>query len=175
MMTGATSAPKLTPISAKASVSTMTQSSTHITVLLNEAVDALNINPSGTYIDGTFGRGGHSKKILSKLGETGRLFAMDRDLAAMEAGEAIKDARFKIEHRHFSEINQLAINNSLKRVDGILLDLGISSPQIDEGERGFSFRFDGPLDMRMDQTRGKTVAELLATISEKQLGEVIKH
>jgi 16S rRNA (cytosine1402-N4)-methyltransferase len=175
MMTGATSAPKLTPISAKTSVSTMTQSSTHITVLLNEAVDALNINPSGTYIDGTFGRGGHSKKILSKLGETGRLFAMDRDLAAMEAGEAIKDARFKIEHRHFSEINQLAINNSLKRVDGILLDLGISSPQIDEGERGFSFRFDGPLDMRMDQTRGKTVAELLATISEKQLGEVIKH
>jgi 16S rRNA (cytosine1402-N4)-methyltransferase len=175
MMTGATSAPKLTPISAKASVSTMTQSSTHITVLLNEAVDALNINPSGTYIDGTFGRGGHSKKILSKLGETGRLFAMDRDLAAMEAGEAIKDARFKIEHRHFSEINQLAINNNLKRVDGILLDLGISSPQIDESERGFSFRFDGPLDMRMDQTRGKTVAELLATISEKQLGEVIKH
>ncbi len=175
MMTGATSAPKLTPISAKASLSKMTQSSTHITVLLNEAVDALNINPSGTYIDGTFGRGGHSKKILSKLGETGRLFAIDRDLAALEAGKAIKDARFKIEHRHFSEINQLAINNNLTRVDGILLDLGISSPQIDEGERGFSFRFDGPLDMRMDQTRGKTVAELLATISEQQLGEVIKH
>ena len=175
MMTGATSAPKLTPISAKASVSTMTQYSKHITVLLNEAVDALNINPSGTYIDGTFGRGGHSKKILSKLGEAGRLFAMDRDLAAVEVGKAIKDARFKIEHRHFSEINQLVINNNLTHVDGILLDLGISSPQIDEGDRGFSFRFDGPLDMRMDQTRGKTVAELLAAISEQQLGEVIKH
>jgi 16S rRNA (cytosine1402-N4)-methyltransferase len=175
MMTGATSAPKLTPISAKASVSTMTQYSKHITVLLNEAVDALNINPSGTYIDGTFGRGGHSKKILSKLGEAGRLFAMDRDLAAVEVGKAIKDGRFKIEHRHFSEINQLVINNNLTHVDGILLDLGISSPQIDEGDRGFSFRFDGPLDMRMDQTRGKTVAELLAAISEQQLGEVIKH
>jgi 16S rRNA (cytosine1402-N4)-methyltransferase len=175
MMTGATSAPKLTPISAKASVSTMTQYSKHITVLLNEAVDALNINPSGTYIDGTFGRGGHSKKILSKLGEAGRLFAMDRDLAAVEVGKAIKDARFKIEHRHFSEINQLVINNNLTHVDGILLDLGISSPQIDEGDRGFSFRFDGPLDMRMDQTRGKTVAELLAAISEQQLGEVIKY
>lgn len=175
MMTGATSAPKLTPISAKASVSTMTQYSKHITVLLNDAVDALNINPSGTYIDGTFGGGGHSKKILSQLGEAGRLFAMDRDLAAVEVGKAIKDARFKIEHRHFSEINQLVVNNNLTHVDGILLDLGISSPQIDEGDRGFSFRFDGPLDMRMDQTRGKTVAELLAAISEQQLGEVIKH
>jgi len=175
MMTGATSAPKLTPISAKASVSTMTQYSKHITVLLNDAVDALNINPSGIYIDGTFGRGGHSKKILSQLGEAGRLFAMDRDLAAVEVGKAIKDARFKIEHRHFSEINQLVVNNNLTHVDGILLDLGISSPQIDEGDRGFSFRFDGPLDMRMDQTRGKTVAELLAAISEQQLGEVIKH
>jgi 16S rRNA (cytosine1402-N4)-methyltransferase len=109
------------------------------------------------------------------LGEAGRLFAMDRDLAAVEVGKAIKDARFKIEHRHFSEINQLVINNNLTHVDGILLDLGISSPQIDEGDRGFSFRFDGPLDMRMDQTRGKTVAELLAAISEQQLGEVIKH
>jgi 16S rRNA (cytosine1402-N4)-methyltransferase len=171
MMMGATSAPAL----ASVSTSTMPLSTHHITVLLNEAVDALNINPSGTYIDGTFGRGGHSRKILSKLGMTGRLFAMDRDLAAMEAGKTITDARFKIEHRHFSEINQLATHNNLTHVDGILLDLGISSPQIDEGERGFSFRFDGPLDMRMDQTRGKTVAELLATISEQQLGEVIKH
>jgi 16S rRNA (cytosine1402-N4)-methyltransferase len=153
----------------------MSTASTHITVLFNEAVEALNIKPSGTYIDGTFGRGGHSRKILSKLGETGRLFAMDRDLAALEAGKQIQDARFNISHRHFSEINQLAKENNLTHVDGILLDLGISSPQIDEGERGFSFRFDGPLDMRMDQTRGKTVAELLSTISEQQLGEVIKH
>jgi 16S rRNA (cytosine1402-N4)-methyltransferase len=93
----------------------------------------------------------------------------------LEEGKTIQDARFKIEHRHFSEINQLAKQNNLTHVDGILLDLGISSPQIDEGERGFSFRHDGPLDMRMDQTRGKTVAELLSTISEQQLGEVIKH
>ena len=95
-------------------------------------------------------------------------------MAALEVGEQIRDARFKIEHRHFSEINQLAAENHLTGVDGILLDLGISSPQIDEGERGFSFRYDGPLDMRMDQTRGKTVAELLTTISEQQLGKVIK-
>ena len=173
MMMGASSAPATTL--APVSPAVMSPVSTHITVLLEEAVDALNIKPSGTYIDGTFGRGGHSKKILSKLGKTGRLFAMDRDLAALEAGKQIQDARFKIEHRHFSEINQLAKENNITHVDGILLDLGISSPQIDEGVRGFSFRFDGPLDMRMDQTRGKTVAELLSTISEQQLGEVIKH
>ncbi len=175
MMMGANSAPKPPPSSAPASPAIMSTASAHITVLLNEAVDALNIKPNGTYIDGTFGRGGHSKKILSKLGNAGRLFAMDRDLAAIETGRQIQDARFCIEHRHFSEINQLAVVNHLTSVDGILLDLGISSPQIDEGERGFSFRFDGPLDMRMDQTRGKTVAELLSTISEQQLGEVIKH
>lgn len=173
MMMGASSAPATTPV--PVSPATMSTVSTHITVLLNEAVEALNIRPSGTYIDGTFGRGGHSKKILSKLGKTGRLFAMDRDLAALEAGKQIQDERFYISHRHFSEINQLAKENNLTHVDGILLDLGISSPQIDEGVRGFSFRFDGPLDMRMDQTRGKTVAELLSTISEQQLGEVIKN
>ena len=170
MMMGANPAPNLAPVSP----ATMSTVPTHITVLLNEAVEALNIKPDGTYIDGTFGRGGHSKKILSKLDENGRLFAMDRDLAAIETGKSITDTRFKIEHRHFSEINQLAVNNKLARVDGILLDLGISSPQIDEGERGFSFRFDAPLDMRMDQTRGKTAAELLTTISEQQLGKVIK-
>ena len=175
MSLGASSAPATAPVSVPPAVMT----SNHITVLLDEAVDALCIQPGGIYIDGTFGRGGHSKKILSKLDSfgsqnTGRLFAMDRDLAAIETGKAISDARFKIEHRHFSEINQLADTNKLTKVDGILLDLGISSPQIDEGERGFSFRFDGPLDMRMDQTRGKTVAELLSTISEQQLGKVIK-
>lgn len=174
MMMGATSAPKSPPTSTLASPAIMSTASTHITVLLNEAIDALNIKSSGIYIDGTFGRGGHSKKILSKLDQTGRLFAMDRDLAAIETGKNISDARFNISHRHFSEINQLAVDNNLTRVDGILLDLGISSPQIDEAERGFSFRFDAPLDMRMDQTRGKTVAELLTTISEQQLGKVIK-
>lgn len=175
MSLGATSA----PATASVSLATMPSVSTHITVLLNEAVDALNIKPGGVYIDGTFGRGGHSKKILSNLDNLGlenpgHLFAMDRDLAAIATGKTITDARFTIEHRHFSEINQLATKHNLTRVDGILLDLGISSPQIDEGERGFSFRFDAPLDMRMDQTRGKTAAQLLATISEQQLGKVIK-
>lgn len=170
MIAGANSAPKLAPVSP----ATMSSFSAHITVLLNEAVDALNIKPNGTYIDGTFGRGGHSKKILSKLDSGGHLFAMDKDLAAIETGKQIQDARFCIEHRHFSEINQLAEKYQLTGVDGILLDLGISSPQIDEGERGFSFRFDAPLDMRMDQTRGQTAAQLLTTISEQQLGKVIK-
>ena len=156
MMQGAKSAP------ASAPVSLSPESAAHITVLLNEAVDALNIQAGGTYIDGTFGRGGHSKKILEKLGSKGKLYAIDRDLAALAAGQSITDTRFHIEHLHFSEINQLATHNNLTHVDGILLDLGISSPQIDEAERGFSFRFDAPLDMRMDQTRGKTAAQLLA-------------
>ncbi len=168
MMTGATSAPTTGAVSPEVA------QSAHITVLLGEAVDALNIKPDGTYIDCTFGRGGHSRKVLEQLGEGGRLFAIDRDLAAYATGQAISDARFHIEHLHFSELNQLAERHQLTKVDGILLDLGISSPQVDEGERGFSFRLDGPLDMRMDQTSGQTVAELLATISEKKLGEVIK-
>ncbi|HIE90985.1 MAG: 16S rRNA (cytosine(1402)-N(4))-methyltransferase RsmH [Methylophilaceae bacterium] len=168
MTQGATSAPPsvLVPPSS--------EDGQHITVLLDEAVDALNIKPDGTYMDCTFGRGGHSQKILEQLGEGGRLFAVDRDLAAYATGQAISDARFHIEHLHFSELKQLAVGHGLSKVDGILMDLGISSPQVDEGERGFSFRFDGPLDMRMDQTRGKTVAEILTTISEKKLGEVIK-
>ena len=166
MIQGATSAPAAGLDSPKVA---------HTTVLLDEAVDALNIKPDGTYIDCTFGRGGHSKKILEQLGDDGRLFAIDRDMAAYETGQAISDARFHIEHLHFSEIDQLVANNNLSNVDGILLDIGISSPQVDEGERGFSFNLDGPLDMRMDQTSGKTAAEVLATISEKKLGEVVKH
>jgi len=170
MIRGASQAPTV------ASVSQNSDQVAHTTVLLDEAVEALNIKPNGTYIDCTFGRGGHSKKILEQLGEGGRLFAVDRDLAAYQTGQSISDNRFQIEHLHFSEINQLAVNNGLTSVDGILLDLGISSPQVDEGERGFSFRLDGPLDMRMDQTSGETAAaaELLATISEKKLREVIK-
>ena len=170
MMMGANPAPATAAVSPAKSVAAIS----HVTVLLNEAVEALNIKPSGIYIDGTFGRGGHSHSILSRLDNAGRLLAMDRDLAAIATGESIQDARFNIEHRHFSEINQLATNNNITQVDGILLDLGISSPQIDEAERGFSFRFDAPLDMRMDQSRGKTAAQLLATISEQQLGKVIK-
>jgi len=168
MMRGATPAPSPAPVSPNS------EQAAHTAVLLNEAVDALDIKVGGTYIDCTFGRGGHSKKILERLGKQGRLFAIDRDLAAYTTGQAITDARFHIEHLPFSELNYLAVKNQLPSVDGILLDLGISSPQVDEGVRGFSFRLDGPLDMRMDQTSGLTVAELLTTITEKKLGEVIK-
>lgn len=147
----------------------------HITVLLDEAVDALAIKPAGIYVDGTFGRGGHSRKILAQLGEQGRLIALDRDLAAIAAAAAIQDARFQIRHSAFAAIKDVLADMDVHRVDGILLDLGISSPQIDIGERGFSFRFNGPLDMRMDQSRGTTAAEFLATTTEQQLGEVIKE
>jgi 16S rRNA (cytosine1402-N4)-methyltransferase len=149
--------------------------SAHITVLLEEAVAALAINPSGVYVDGTFGRGGHSRKILSQLGAEGRLIAFDRDLAAVEAGRAINDARFTLLHSHFSAMQAKLKDIGVEKVDGILLDLGISSPQIDEAERGFSFRFDAPLDMRMDQSCGQTAADYLAIATEKQLAEVIKN
>ncbi len=147
---------------------------THITVLPDEAVDALAIKPSGIYVDGTFGRGGHSRRILERLDTAGRLIALDRDLAAIAAAAAITDARFKIIHSHFSAIGQALGDIGVQQVDGILLDIGISSPQIDVGERGFSFRFDGPLDMRMDQSRGRTAAEFIAEATEQQLTGVIK-
>jgi 16S rRNA (cytosine1402-N4)-methyltransferase len=168
MMAGAKSAPAS---STEASVS---PAASHITVLLHEAVDALNVRADGVYVDGTFGRGGHSRLILSRLGSQGRLIALDRDLAAIAHAKSISDTRFNIAHAHFSGMTEVLAELGVEAVDGILLDLGISSPQIDEGERGFSFRFDGPLDMRMDQSRGKTAAEWLATISEKQLVEVIR-
>ena len=170
----------LEPHLIKASATTMSspQSSPeniHITVLLNEAVQALAIKPQGTYVDGTFGRGGHSRKILEQLDQQGRLIAFDRDLAAVAVGSAIEDKRFSMVHSHFAGMkNQLQAMGVLK-VDGILLDLGISSPQIDEAERGFSFRFDAPLDMRMDQTSGQTAAEFLAETTEQKLAEVIKN
>ncbi len=146
----------------------------HTTVLLEEAVDALVIKPAGIYVDGTFGRGGHSRRILQKLGTSGRLIAFDRDLAAVAAASSIDDARFQIVHSHFSSMQHALAALGVSRVDGILLDLGISSPQIDVGERGFSFRFDGPLDMRMDQSRGQTVADFIAGATEQQLTGVIK-
>ncbi len=146
----------------------------HITVLLQEAVEALNVKADGVYVDGTFGRGGHSRLILSRLGSQGRLIALDRDLTAVAHGQAIADARFSMVHAHFSSMTTVLAEQGVQAVDGILLDLGISSPQIDEGERGFSFRFDGPLDMRMDQSRGKTAAEWLVEMPEKKLVEVIK-
>ncbi len=146
----------------------------HIPVLLNEAVDALNIRPDGIYVDGTFGRGGHSRAILERLGPEGQLIALDRDLAAVASAKAIEDARFTLVHSGFSAIRERLGVLGVSEVDGVLLDIGISSPQIDEAERGFSFRFDAPLDMRMDQSRGQTAAGFLATVSEQQLREVIK-
>ncbi|MDR2876374.1 MAG: 16S rRNA (cytosine(1402)-N(4))-methyltransferase RsmH [Methylobacillus sp.] len=147
---------------------------THLPVLLHAAVDALAVRPDGIYVDGTFGRGGHSRAILARLGEHGRLIALDRDLAAVAAGGAIKDARFTLAHSGFSRMKELLDGLGVDHVNGILLDIGISSPQIDEAERGFSFRLDGLLDMRMDQSKGQTAAEFLMVASEREIREVIK-
>ncbi len=153
-------------------------SPTHITVLLSEAVDALAIRSDGVYVDGTFGRGGHSRAILERLGADGRLIAIDRDPHAIEAGEALAaaDSRFSLYHATLSELGAVlkkATGSSSNAVDGVLADLGVSSPQLDMQERGFSFRFDGPLDMRMDTTRGETVADWLDRAEEQEIGEVI--
>ena len=153
-------------------------SPTHISVLLTEAVAALNINPSlnpsGIYVDATFGRGGHSRAILVALGESGRLIALDRDPAAIEAGRAMTDPRFQIVHEHFGNLVSVLERLGINQVDGVLLDLGVSSPQLDTPERGMSFRFDAPLDMRMDTTQGETVAEFLERGSQLEIGKVIK-
>ena len=134
----------------------------HITVLLHEAVEGLAIKPNGIYIDGTFGRGGHSRLILSQLGENGRLIATDRDPRAIEEAKTISDPRFQIFHTAFSAIPEVCEELGLiGKIDGILLDLGVSSPQLDNADRGFSFMRDGPLDMRMDTTKGLSAAEWL--------------
>ena len=147
----------------------------HTTVLLQEAVEALAIKSDGIYVDGTFGRGGHSRLILSKLGERGRLIAFDKDPVAVLAGEAIEDQRFCIRHGSFSRMQQMLQEMSVVRIDGVLLDLGVSSPQLDEISRGFSFRAEGPLDMRMDTSDGQTAAEWLAAVTEDELCKVIKE
>ena len=152
----------------------MSAGSAHTTVLLNEAVAALAILPDGVYVDATFGRGGHSRKILDALGPQGRLIALDRDPAAIEAGRAITDARFTLVHAHFSRIDSVLDDLGIAQVHGVLLDLGVSSPQLDTPERGMSFRFDAPLDMRMDTTQGETAAEFLARATQSDIGRVIK-
>lgn len=153
----------------------MTAGSTHVTVLLNEAVESLAIKADGVYMDATFGRGGHSRRILGKLNENGRLVAVDRDLYAIAAGAEIKDSRFQLVHRAFGEIAEAADEAGVRDVDGILFDIGVSSPQIDDGERGFSFRHNAPLDMRMDTTQGETAAEWLARAEIKEITEVIRN
>lgn len=147
----------------------------HITVLLHEAVDALEIKPDGIYVDGTFGYGGHSRLILERLGKDGRLIAFDKDLSAVTEGRIIKDAGFHIVHSRFSRIQEELQKLGVSRVDGVLLDLGVSSPQLEDASRGFSFRLNGPLDMRMDTSQGQTATEWIASVSEAQLGEVIKN
>jgi len=153
----------------------VTAGSTHVTVLLDEAVESLAIKADGVYMDATFGRGGHSRLILTKLNEKGRLVAVDRDLYAIAAGAEIKDSRFQLVHRAFGEIAEAAREAGVQDVDGILFDVGVSSPQIDDGERGFSFRHNAPLDMRMDTTQGETAAEWLARAEIKEITEVIRN
>ena len=147
----------------------------HVTVLLQEAVDALEIKADGVYVDGTFGRGGHSLAVLEHLGPEGRLIAFDRDPAAIAAGQALGDARLKLVHSPFSALDEALEELGVVQVDGVLLDLGVSSPQLDDGARGMSFRFDAPLDMRMDTSRGHTVAQWLAEASVDQITEVIRN
>lgn len=149
---------------------------THISVLLNESVDGLAIDNDGCYIDCTFGRGGHSTLILSKLSEKGRLIAIDRDPSAIVAAEKFKDdQRFLIEHQGFAHLAEIAEKHDIvEKVDGILLDLGVSSPQLDEADRGFSFMKDGPLDMRMDTSRGQTAAEWLAVADVEDITWVLR-
>ena len=146
----------------------------HTTVLLQEAVDALAIRPDGVYVDGTFGRGGHSRLVLSRLGDQGRLYSFDKDPLAIATAEQINDPRFQIVHQGFATMEAALRERGVEAVDGILLDLGISSPQIDDGARGFSFRFDAPLDMRMDTTRGQTAAQWLNSADEADIYRVIK-
>jgi len=143
----------------------------HEPVLLNEAIEALAIDPQGAYLDGTFGRGGHSRAILERLGPEGRLIALDRDPQAEHAAQEIRDARFSFVRAPFSALSQTLGSQMLR---GMLFDLGVSSPQLDDPSRGFSFRGDGPLDMRMDPTQGESAAQWLARAEEQQIREAIR-
>ena len=148
----------------------------HTTVLLHETVDAVFHRPDGVYVDGTFGRGGHARLLLGRLGPAGRLLAFDKDPQAVAVGQALaaQDPRFAIVHDGFATLAQALAARGVPAIDGLMLDLGVSSPQIDDPVRGFSFRFDAPLDMRMDTTRGETAAEFLNRADERQIAEVIR-
>ncbi|MGF6772921.1 16S rRNA (cytosine1402-N4)-methyltransferase [Paraburkholderia sp. GAS199] len=146
----------------------------HRTVLLDEAVEALITRADGVYVDGTFGRGGHSRLVLEKLAESGRLIAFDKDPLAIATAQQIADPRFGIVHESFASLRDSIAERGVGRVSGVLLDLGVSSPQIDDPERGFSFRADGPLDMRMDPTRGESASDWLARATVQELTEVIR-
>lgn len=147
----------------------------HIPVLLNEVLDGLDIKEDGIYVDATFGRGGHSRKILERLGPSGRLYGLDRDLTAVEAAKEIKDERFCITHSAFSNILEVCEDLGIAgKVDGILMDIGVSSPQIDDPSRGFSFDKDGPLDMRMDQSAKLDAKTIVNTYSKQDLAYIFK-
>lgn len=146
----------------------------HVPVLAQEAVAALAISADGVYVDATFGRGGHSRMILEQLGPKGRLVALDRDPDAIQAGAALQDARMTLVHSAFSRLGEVLGGLGLTQVNGILLDIGVSSPQLDDATRGFSFRFDAPLDMRMDPGSGLSAADWLATATEGEISEVIR-
>ena len=154
----------------------MEQTFSHVTVMLQEAVDALAIKPEGIYVDGTFGRGGHSRLILSRLGPNGRLLAIDRDPLAIAEAQTIQDPRFEMIPGAFSGLaTYLRERELVGKIDGLLLDLGVSSPQLDDAERGFSFQKDGPLDMRMDPTSGISAAEWLAKAEADDIAWVLKE
>jgi len=142
-------------------------------VLLQGAVDALNIRPDGVYLDATFGRGGHSREILARLGSAGRLIALDRDPQAVASAGGIEDVRLSMVHAAFSKLAEVLGDLQVESVDGVLFDLGVSSPQLDEAKRGFSFRFDAPLDMRMDTSQGMTAADWLNQAEEKEIAQVV--
>jgi 16S rRNA (cytosine1402-N4)-methyltransferase len=144
-------------------------------VLGRDAVDALQIKAAGVYVDATFGRGGHSRQILARLGPGGRLIAIDRDPQAVAAARQIEDPRLTAVHARFSRLREVLREMGVALVDGVLLDLGVSSPQLDEAQRGFSFRHDGPLDMRMDPSSGISAAQWLAQAGEREIGEVIRR
>ncbi|BDX05584.1 16S rRNA (cytosine(1402)-N(4))-methyltransferase RsmH [Planctobacterium marinum] len=155
----------------------MASTFTHTSVLLHESISALAIKPDGIYVDATFGRGGHSRLILESLGEQGKLIAFDRDPSAIEASKAFADdKRFQIVHSAFSEMDIALADMALSgKIDGVLMDLGVSSPQLDDAGRGFSFMKDGPLDMRMDTSKGVSASEWLNTADEADIAAVIKE
>lgn len=145
----------------------------HIPVMLNEAVEGLAVRAGGRYLDGTFGRGGHARAVLSRLGPEGRLLLMDRDPQAIATAqhEFAADPRVSIRHANFSTLADW--DETAEGLDGVLLDLGVSSPQLDEASRGFSFMADGPLDMRMDPTQGESAADFLAHTDEREIADVL--
>ena len=152
----------------------MKEEFTHTPVLLKESIDGLNIHSEGIYLDCTFGRGGHSQEILKKLNEKGSLIAIDQDLAAVKAAEFIRDKRFQICHGKFSLMAEILKKKKITKVDGILMDLGVSSPQLDDSQRGFSFKSDGLLDMRMNQNHSETAADIVNNYDINELAYIFK-